>query len=112
MYSFHLSFIFSSVCYILYMLLVTSKYGITAATVLQEQFGTCNDHLNLQCLRLMIHVCTDHKQVQELHLKNQLNRGYNKLPKKNLTKKLIKPFSSTKSSKNWTIVKYLYNSYP
>jgi hypothetical protein len=42
------------------------------ATVLQEQFGTCNDHLNLQCLRLMIHVCTDHKQVQELHLKNQL----------------------------------------
>jgi hypothetical protein len=34
-----------------------------------------NDHLNLQCLRLMIHVCTDHKQVQELHLKNQLNRG-------------------------------------
>lgn len=114
MYSSHLNFIFSSVCYIFYMLLVTSKYGITVATVLQEQFGTCNDHLNLQCLRLMIHVCTDHKQVQELHLKNQLNRGYNKLPKKkkNLTKKLIKPFSSIKSSKNWTIVKYLYNSYP
>jgi hypothetical protein len=37
---------------------------------------------NFQCLRLMIHVFTDHKQVQELHLKNQLNRGYNKLPKK------------------------------
>jgi hypothetical protein len=55
---------------------------ITVATVLQEQFGTCNDHLNHQCLRLMIHVCTDHKQVQDLHLKNQLNRGYNKLPKK------------------------------
>ena len=71
MYSSHLNFIFSSVCFIFYMLLVTSKYGITVATVLQEQFGTCNDHLNLQCLRLMIHVCTDHKQVQELHLKNQ-----------------------------------------
>jgi hypothetical protein len=28
------------------------------------------------------HVCTDHKQVEELHLKNQLNRGYNKLQKK------------------------------
>ena len=42
MYSSHLNFIFSSVCYIFYMLLVTSKYGITAATVLQEQFGTCN----------------------------------------------------------------------
>ena len=111
MYSSHLDFIFSSVCYILYMLLVTSKYGITA--VLQEQFGTCNDHLNLQCLRLMIHVCTDHTQVQELHLNNQLNRGYNKLPiKKKSAKKLIKTFSSIKSSKNWTIVKYLYNSYP
>jgi hypothetical protein len=47
------------------------------------------------------------------HLKNQLNRGYNKLPKKKKSyKKLIKPFSSIKSSKNWTIVKYLYNSYP
>ena len=88
MYSSHLNFIFSSVCYILYMLLVTSKYGITAATVLQEQFGTCNDHLNLQCLRLMIHVCTDHTQVQELHLKNQLNRGYNKLPIKKIFNKL------------------------
>ena len=66
MYSSHLNFIFSSVYYILYMLIVTSKYGITAATVLQEQFGTCNDHLNLQCLRLMIHVCTDHKQVEKL----------------------------------------------
>ena len=82
MYSSHLNFIFSSVCYIFYMLLVTSKYGITVATVLQEQFGTCNDHLNLHCLRLMTHVCIDHKQIQELHLKNQLNRGYNKLPKK------------------------------
>ena len=113
MYSSHLNFIFSLVCYIFYMLLVTSKYGITVATVLQEQFGTCNDHLNLQCLRLMIHVCTDHTQVQELHLKNQLNRGYNKLSiKKKSYKKLIKPFSSIKSSKNWTIVKYLYNSYP
>ena len=83
MYSSHLNFIFSSVCYIFYMLLVTSTYDITVVTVLQEQFGTCNDHLNLHCLRLMTHVCIDHKQVQELHLKNQLNRGYNKLPKKN-----------------------------
>ena len=99
MYNSHLDFIFSSVCYILYMLLVTSKYGITAATVLQEQFGTCNDHLNLQCLRLMIHVCTDHKQVQELHLKNQLNRGYNKLPIKKkafLFTKVFKIFDHSK----------------
>ena len=80
MYSSHLNFIFSSVCYILYMLIVASKYGITAATVLQEQFDTCNDHLNFQCHRLMIHVCTDHTQVQDLDLTNQLNRGYNKLP--------------------------------
>ena len=68
MYSSHLNLIFSSVCY---MLLVTSKYGLTAATVLQEEFGTCNDRLNLQFLRLMIRVCTDHTQVQELHLTNQ-----------------------------------------
>jgi hypothetical protein len=33
MYSSHLNFIFSSVCYIFYMLLVTSKYGTTVATV-------------------------------------------------------------------------------
>jgi hypothetical protein len=53
----------------------------------------CNDHLNLQCLRLMIHVCTDHKQVEELHLKNQLNRGYNKLQKKKKSyKKINKAF--------------------
>ena len=72
------------------MLLVTSKYGLTAATVLQEQFDTCNDQLNLQFLRLMI--CTDHTQVQELHLKYQLHRSYNKLTeKKNFTNKLIKP---------------------
>ena len=55
MYNSHLNLIFSSVCY---MLLVTSKYDLTAATVLHEQFDTCNDHLNLQFLRLMI--CTDH----------------------------------------------------
>jgi hypothetical protein len=33
------------------------------------------------------------KQVQELHLKNQLNRGYNKLPKKKKSyKKINKAF--------------------
>jgi hypothetical protein len=108
MYNSHLNLIVSSVCY---MLLVTGKYGLTAATVLHKQFDTCNDHLNLQFLRLMI--CTDHTQVQELHLKNQLHRSYNELTRENKSyKKLIKPFSSIKSSKDWTIVKYLCNSYP
>ena len=88
MYNSHLNLIFSSVCY---MLLVTSKYGLTAATVLQEQFDTCNEHLNLQFLRLMI--CTDHTQIQELHLKNQLHRSYNKLTReKKSYKKINKAF--------------------
>ena len=69
------------------MLLVTSKYGLTAATVLHKQFDTCNDHLNLQFLRLMI--CTDHTQVQELHLKNQLHRSYNKLTENKIFYKQI-----------------------
>jgi hypothetical protein len=53
------TFIFSSVCYIFYMLLVTSKYGITVATVLQEQFGTCNDHLNVTLYTLSDSWITD-----------------------------------------------------
>ena len=40
----------------------------------------------------LIHVFTDHKQVQELHRKNQLNRGYNKLPKKKILQKINKAF--------------------
>jgi len=87
MYSSHLNFIFSSACY---MLLVTgrSKHGLTAVTEVQEQ---CNNQQTLLFLRLMI--CTEHTQVQELHLKNQLRRSYNKLIiDKKILQKIIKVF--------------------
>ena len=110
MYSSHINFIFVSACY---MLLVTdkSKYGATAATLLQKQLNTSNNQLILQFHKLMI--CTEGTQVQDLYLKNQLSRSYSKLKliiNKKIYKKIIQVFSSIKASKDWTIVKYLCNS--
>ena len=97
MYSSHINFIFVSACY---MLLVTDKckYGSTAATLLQKQLDPSYNQLILQFHKLMI--CTEDTQVQELHLKNQLRRSYNKLIiDKKSYKKIIIFFLFNKSFK-------------
>ena len=99
MYSSHINFIFVSACY---MLLVTdkSKYGSTAATLLQKQLNISNNQLILQFHKLMI--CTGGTQVQDLYLKNKLSRSYSKLKliiNKKSYKKIIQVFLFNKSFK-------------
>ena len=80
MYSSHLKFILHALSYRL--------NGLTAVTELQEQ---CNNRQTLLFLRLM--VCTEHTQLQELHLKNQLRRSYNKfIINRKSCKRIIKVF--------------------
>ena len=75
MYSSHINFIFVSACY---MLLVTDKckYDSTASTLQKRQLNTSYNQLIPHFHKL---ICTEDTQVQDLHLKNQLSRSYNKL---------------------------------